>query len=99
MKFDFLKSRALKVRFILRGFGVNTLKEINQKISSGQLNNDIQQNELFYSLAESIITDQRFVFNHLSKMSFMKLVTNEEIFMALLNAKSFKTKLTATQKN
>jgi AraC family transcriptional regulator len=66
-----------------------TLNEINQKISSGQLKNDIQQNELFYSLAESIITDQRFVFNHLNKMSFKKLVTNEEIFRALLNAKSF----------
>lgn len=65
-----------------------SLQEINQKISSGNLINDIQQNELFYSLAESIITDQRFVLNHLSKMSFKKLITNEEVFRSLLMAKS-----------
>lgn len=66
-----------------------SLQEINQKISSGNLTNDIQQNELFYSLAESIITDQRFVLNHLNKMSFKKLITNEEVFRSLLMAKSF----------
>ena len=66
-----------------------SLQEINQKISSGNLTNDIQQNELFYSLAESIITDQRFVLNHLNKMSFKKMITNEEVFRSLFLAKSF----------
>ena len=66
-----------------------TLIEINRKIKSGQFNNDLHQNELFYSLAESVITDQRFVFDHLNKMDFKKVITNEEVFRAILDAKSF----------
>ena len=65
-----------------------TLNDINTRIKAGAFRNDLQQNELFYSLAESIITDQRFVFDHLSKMSFKKEVTNEEVFRAMLNAKA-----------
>jgi AraC-like DNA-binding protein len=66
-----------------------SLQEINEKIKSGHfIINDLQQNELFYSLAESIITDQRFVFNQLNKMTFKKNSTNEEVFRALLQAKS-----------
>lgn len=66
-----------------------TLKEINKKIISGKISNDLQENELFYSLAESIINDQRFVFDHLNKMDFKKIVTNEEVFRSVLHAKSF----------
>ena len=66
-----------------------SLNEINQKIKAGIFTNDLQQNELFYSLAESIITDQRFVFDHLSKLDFKKNVTNEEVFRAVFQAKSF----------
>lgn len=66
-----------------------SLSEINRKIIAGTFQNNIQQNELFYSLAESIITDQRFVFDHLSKMEFKKVETNESVFRALLGAKSF----------
>jgi AraC-like DNA-binding protein len=65
-----------------------TLNDINTRIKAGAFRNDLHQNELFYSLAESIITDQRFVFDHLSKMSFKKEVTNEEVFRAMLNAKA-----------
>ena len=65
-----------------------SLHEINQKIKSGTFTNDLQQNELFYSLAESIITDQRFVFDHLSKLDFKRNVTNEEVFRAVFQAKS-----------
>ena len=80
--------------FVNRNNAKNTslgysLSEINRKIIAGTLKNDIQQNELFYSLAESIITDQRFVFDHLNKMEFKKVVTNEEVFRSLLNAKSY----------
>lgn len=64
------------------------MNEINQKIKSGTFTNDLQQNELFYSLAESIITDQRFVFDHLSKLDFKRNVTNEEVFRAVFQAKS-----------
>jgi AraC family transcriptional regulator len=66
-----------------------TLKEINRKIISGTLRNDLQQNEIFYSLGESIIIDQRFVFDHLNKMDFKKVITNEEVLRSLLNAKTF----------
>ncbi len=66
-----------------------SLFRINQKIKTGTFTNDLQQSELFYSLAESIITDQRFIFDHLSKLDFKKNVTNEEVFRALLQAKSF----------
>lgn len=66
-----------------------TLKEINKKIISGKISNDLQENELFYSLAESIINDQRFVFDHLNKMDFKKIVTNEEVFRSVMHAKSF----------
>ncbi len=66
-----------------------TLNEINRKIISGTLRNDLQQNEIFYSLGESIIIDQRFVFDHLNKMDFKKVITNEEVLRSLLNAKAF----------
>lgn len=65
-----------------------TLNDINTRIKAGAFRNDLHQNELFYSLAESIINDQRFVFDHLSKMNFKKEVTNEEVFRAMLNAKA-----------
>jgi AraC family transcriptional regulator len=66
-----------------------SLQEINEKIKSGHfIINDLQKNELFYSLAESIITDQRLVFNQLSNMSFKKNSTNEDVFRTLLQAKS-----------
>lgn len=44
---------------------------------------------MFYSLAESIVTDQRFVFDHLNKLDFKKINTNEEVFRALLAAKEY----------
>jgi AraC-like DNA-binding protein len=64
-----------------------SLVEINQSIKTGNYDNLFLQEELFYSLAESIITDQRFIFNHLNKMDFKKVNTNEEVFRLLLNAK------------
>ncbi len=66
-----------------------TLGEINRCIAAGTITNLLQQNELFYSLAESIVTDQRFVFDHLHKMDFRKVLTNEEVLRALLLAKEF----------
>jgi AraC-like DNA-binding protein len=89
-----LKEFLLSDQFFVNRYNVKntslgyTLNDINSKIKTGIFRNDLQQNELFYSLAESIITDQRFVFDHLSKMNFKKEVTNEEVFRALLDAKS-----------
>jgi AraC family transcriptional regulator len=89
-----LKEFLLSDQFFVNRYNVKntslgyTLNEINQKIKSGTFTNDLQQNELFYSLAESIITDQRFVFDHLSKLDFKRNVTNEEVFRAVFQAKS-----------
>jgi AraC-like DNA-binding protein len=65
------------------------LNDIYYKIKSGKIVNDFQENELFYSLAEYIITDQKFVFEHLSKLDFKKKNTNEDVFKLLIKAKSF----------
>jgi len=88
-----LKEFILSDQFFVNRYDVkNTslgyfLNEINQQIKNGIFSNDLQHSELFYSLAESIVTDQRFVFDHLSKLCFKKNVTNEEIFRAILQAK------------
>lgn len=66
-----------------------TLKEINAKIRQGRFENKLLEKELFYCLAESIVTDQRFVLDHLRKMRFKKEDTNEDVFRALMDAKSF----------
>jgi AraC-like DNA-binding protein len=89
-----LKEFLLSDQFFVNRYNVKntslgySLNEINQKIKTGIFTNDLQQNELFYSLAESIITDQRFVFDHLSKLDFKRNVTNEEVFRAVFQAKS-----------
>jgi AraC-like DNA-binding protein len=64
-----------------------SLVDINESINTRNHDMQFLQEELFYSLAESIITDQRFIFNHLNKMDFKKVNTNEEVFRLLLNAK------------
>ena len=90
-----LKEFLLSDQFFVNRYNIKntslgyTLNEINKKIKQGNLMNDLQEKELFYSLAESVITDQRFVFNHLGKMDFRKNITNEEVFRALLDAKTF----------
>ena len=88
-----LKEFLLSDQFFVNRYNVKntslgySLYEINQRIKTGVFSNDLQHNELFYSLAESIITDQRFVFEHLSNLDFKKNVTNEEVFRAILQAK------------
>lgn len=89
-----LKEFLLSDQFFVNRYNVKntslgySLNEINQRIRAGIFANDLQQNELFYSLAESIITDQRFIFDHLSKLDFKKNITNEEVFRAVFQAKS-----------
>jgi len=64
-----------------------SLVEINESIKTRNHDMQFLQEELFYSLAESIINDQRFIFNHLNKMDFKKVNTNKEVFRLLLKAK------------
>jgi AraC-like DNA-binding protein len=88
-----LKEFLLSDQFFVNRYNIKntslgyTLVEINKSILTGNYDNRFLQEELFYSLAESIITDQRFIFNHLNKMDFKKVNTNEEVFRLLLNAK------------
>jgi AraC-like DNA-binding protein len=65
----------------------NQLRYINEQLRGGSIDQDFAQNEFFYSLAESLVRDQLFVFNHLQKLRFKKVLTNEEIFRAILSAK------------
>ena len=56
-----------------------SLVEINESIKTRNQDMQFLQEELFYSLAESIITDQRFIFNHLNKMDFKELLDLQSI--------------------
>jgi AraC-like DNA-binding protein len=64
-----------------------SLIEINDKIKKGNFVHSLHNEELFYSLAESVIMDQRLVFNQLSKLNFKKHETNQELFRSLMVAK------------
>lgn len=89
-----LKEFLLSDQFLVNKYDVATstvgrvLIEMSQRIRSGTFSNDFQSNELFYALAEHMIIDQRFVFNHLKKLDFKKKHTNEEVFRAIYQAKS-----------
>jgi AraC-like DNA-binding protein len=90
-----LKEFLLSDQFFVNRYNVKntsigySLSEINKKIKNGSFANNLQEQELFYSLAESIITDQRFVFDHLNNLEFKKNITNEEVFRLILQAKDF----------
>ncbi|MFN8864495.1 MAG: helix-turn-helix transcriptional regulator [Flavobacteriales bacterium] len=64
-----------------------SLRELNTQLGHRARQEEVLRVELFYSLAESIITDQRFVLNHLSKLNFKKAITNEEVLRSLLSAR------------
>jgi AraC family transcriptional regulator len=88
-----LKEFLLSDQFFVNRYSIkNTtlgylLVEINQSIKTGNYDIQFLQEEMFYSMAESIISDQRFIFNHLNKMDFKKVNTSKEIFRLLLKAK------------
>jgi AraC-like DNA-binding protein len=90
-----LKEFLLSDQFFVNRYNVKntsigySLSEINKKIKNGSFANSLQEQELFYSLAESIITDQRFIFDHLNNLDFKKNITNEEVFRSILHAKNF----------
>lgn len=90
-----LKEFLLSDQFFVNRYNVKntsigySLSEINKKIKNGSFANSLQEQELFYSLAESIITDQRFIFDHLKNLDFKKNITNEEVFRSILQAKNF----------
>lgn len=48
------------------------LKKIHMGIINDHIENSLLNQELFYDLAEALIADQRFVFEHLNKMNFKK---------------------------
>ncbi len=63
------------------------LNEINLQLSSGTMHNYLLDDELFYSIAESIIADQRLIYEQFSKLQYKKQATKEALFRQLLEAK------------
>ncbi len=63
------------------------LDHVYQALGEGNNPNNIISTELFYDLAESIVLDQRWIFDHLRRLDFKKTETNEELLRALLKAR------------
>jgi AraC family transcriptional regulator len=88
-----LKEFLLSDQFFVNRYNIKnttlgySLVEISELIKTRNHDMQFLKEELFYSLAESIITDQRFIFNHLNKMDVKKVNTKEEVFRKLLKAK------------
>ena len=68
------------------GYALNDLKQRVLLTNDGQPNIN---SELFYSIAECIVTDQLSVYEKLGRINFKKQVTNEEIFRSLHAAKEY----------
>jgi len=68
------------------GYALNDLKQRVLLTNDGQPNIN---SELFYSIAECIVTDQLSVYEKLGRINFKKQVTNEEIFRSLNTAKEY----------
>lgn len=65
------------------------LSEIARRITDGSLDQSLLGMELFYSIAESIITDQSIIFNEFSRLNHRKPETNQHLYLQLLQAKEF----------
>lgn len=63
------------------------LSSICQKISSGHFQRDVPNDELFYSLAEGVISAQGSFFHHFGKLKFRKRTTNVALLRLLFAAK------------
>ncbi len=68
------------------GYLLNDLKDKVQLSHNGQPH---LNTELFYSIAECIVSDQLYVFEKLGRINFKKQVTNQELFRSLQSAKEF----------
>lgn len=65
------------------------LHEINRQISFGRLGNELLNTELFYSVAESIVTDQQMIFEQYGRLHFKKPETRESLFRQLLEVREY----------
>lgn len=65
------------------------LKEISHEISRGTIHDRLLNTELFYSIAESIVTDQQMIYEHYSRLDFRKQDTRESLFRQLLQARDY----------
>jgi AraC family transcriptional regulator len=65
------------------------LGEISRRISRGNYHEDLLNTELFYSIAESIVTDQQMIFEQYSKLDYKKPETKESLFRQLLEAREY----------
>jgi AraC family transcriptional regulator len=65
------------------------LNEISSQISRGTLHNKLLNLELFYSIAESIVTDQQMIYEQYSRLDFKKPETRESLFRKLLQSREY----------
>ncbi len=65
------------------------LHEINRQIAFGQHGNELLNTELFYSIAESIVTDQQVICEQYARLHFKKPETKETLFRQLLEAREY----------
>jgi AraC-like DNA-binding protein len=65
------------------------LSTIENKFQSLLETPELVTNELFFTLAECIVNDQRKCFTHFAKLQFMKQETNQRLFSFLWNAKEY----------
>ena len=75
-----------KAKHTSLGYALNDLK---QRIFSENNEPNQLRSELFYSIAECIITDQVSVFEQLGRINFKKQNTNEELIRSLQLAKTY----------
>lgn len=68
------------------GYALSELVEITENTS--ELKPAFKE-ELFYSLAEAVVTDQTVIFNHLSNLNFKKNITNHATFLKLEECRAF----------
>ncbi len=65
------------------------LNEISRQVSGGHHGNELLNTELFYSIAESIVTDQQMIYELYSRLQFKKHETRESLFRQLLQARDY----------
>lgn len=98
--YHFLHSGEIKEFLLGDQFLVNTynakntnlgyaLQEISRQVSSGRRDNELLNTELFYSIAESIVTDQQMIWEQYARLQFKKPETRESLFRQLLHARQY----------
>ena len=90
-----LKEFLLSDQFLVNTYNARStnlgyaLQEISRQVSGGKHGNELLNTELFYSIAESIVTDQQMIYEQYSRLHFKKPDTKESLFRQLLHAREY----------